>query len=81
MLNFFVIYFLIGGNVSFGVKLNRRIFGLSYSSIDIPRDKRWLLFGLSFEPPELAEKVRERSTPGIATDVSNPWPLQNSKID
>lgn len=49
----------------------------------MPRDndKRCPPFGLSFEPPELAENVRLRSTPGIATEVSSPCPLQKSKID
>jgi hypothetical protein len=54
--------------------------GLSYSSIDMPRDNRRPP-APSFEPLEPEEKARERSTPGMATDVKRPWPLQNSRID
>lgn len=60
--------------------LSRRIFGLSYSSMDMPRDSRFANCP-SVEPPELVEYARPRSTPGIATDVSKPCPLQNNKID
>lgn len=64
------------------VMLSRRMFGLSYSSIDMPRDRRRGPRGQpSFDPPELVEKARPRSMPGIQTDVKRPWPLQNSKID
>lgn len=54
--------------------------GLSYSSIDIPRDNRFAS-GPSVDPPELVENARLRSTPGIATDVSRPCPLQNNNTD
>lgn len=54
--------------------------GLSYSSMDIPRDSRFANCP-SDDPPELVEYARPRSTPGIATDVSKPCPLQNNKID
>lgn len=64
------------------VILSRRMFGLSYSSIDRPRDMRRCPNKLpSFEPPELVEYARPRSMPGIQTDVKRPWPLQNNKID
>lgn len=74
-------YFLIGGrSVLFTVTLNRRMLGLSYSSIDMPLDNRLFKSEFSLDPPELVEYALERSTPGITTDVSKPWPLQNNKI-
>lgn len=58
------------------------MFGLSYSSIDIPRDKRrWPNMVPSLEPPELVENARPRSIPGMQTDVNRPCPLQNNKIE
>lgn len=66
------------------VMLSRRILGLSYSSIDMPRDRRRApkaALPPSFEPPELVEYARPRSMPGIQTDVNKPCPLQNNKID
>ena len=62
---------LFVGDESFTVILNRRILGLSYSSMDMPRDKR-LPPAPSLEPLEPDENARERSTPGMATDVSKP---------
>lgn len=61
-----MIYFrpIAGVTSLFTVMLSRRIFGLSYSSIDMPRDKRrGPNAEPSFDPPELVENARPRSTP------------------
>lgn len=64
------------------VMLKRRMLGLSYSSIDMPRERRRCPKMLpSLEPPELVENARPRSMPGMQTDVNMPCPLQNSKIE
>lgn len=66
------------GGGSAAVSDRRRMLGLSYSSMDMPRDSRRLPSD-SPSPDEL-EKVRCRSTPGMATEVSRPSPLQNSRM-
>lgn len=69
-----VVYFLpVAGMPSLlTVMLSRRMFGLSYSSMDMPRDRRRGPLLPSFELLELVEYARVRSTPGMATDVNKP---------
>jgi hypothetical protein len=47
-------------------------------SINSPLDNRR---GSPLDPPLDVENARPRSTPGITTEVNNPCPLQNSRMD
>lgn len=59
-----------------------RIFGLSYSSMDMPRERRRPLFkpAVAGSSVLLCDMVRCRSTPGITTEVSSPSPLQKRRM-
>lgn len=63
---------------------SRRMFGLSYSSMDIPRDNRRPLLTPAGTSPLpswlLCDIVLCRSIPGIVTDVSKPKPLQKRRM-
>lgn len=55
--------------------------GRAEPHLPVPLDRRRLPLPPSLLPPLEVENARERSTPGITTDVNNPCPLQNNKID